>query len=437
MNLWYLQPAVFHNEAIKVLAAAPQATVLEKPADPRTYGGFFQITDHTKIDSNTFPYWTGKYKADTKAVRLMPTITIAQAFDLSAKEATGSSMVGSKSFKMEIPDGYEAISAVVGWSTVYNGGGTTPLAVVRVANKGYYIGASSGAVEDTIYFTGKHLRNDLAVSAEGRNLGAIVINVSATCQRTAESYSNWQIESFNAIIDAYNEKLDAYNKAMEAVTKPQTQTTVETNPGFYRQIENTILRKNCISYLVSDAQMGKKFYHGTTATDIQPTVTAQMDQYAAMVKFIEQAFEWEIMSYKFYPFYWGNRQEWQQNYQKEVSDPLFRSFLQSGMARVIVSIRPGFEEAVMYFMATGQIWNGGQVPAIGDDLYLSIVEELKNPTYYIDETWETRVPTTLTIIQAGNIGLTDTKLPCDCNSLNGIEQNDNKLGNQLENMVNP
>jgi hypothetical protein len=430
------QPAVFHNEAIKVLAAAPQATVLEKPVDPRTYNGFLQITDHTKIDSNTFPYWAGKYKADTKAAP-DATITIAQAFDLSAKEATGSSMVGSKSFKMEIPDGYEAISAVVGWSTVYNGGGTTPLAVVRVANKGYYIGASSGAVEDTIYFTGKHLRNDLAVSAEGRNLGAIVINVSATCQRTAESYSNWQIESFNAIIDAYNEKLDAYNKAMEAVTKPQTQTTVETNPGFYRQIENTILRKNCISYLVSDAQMGKKFYHGTTATDIQPTVTAQMDQYAAMVKFIEQAFEWEIMSYKFYPFYWGNRQEWQQNYQKEVSDPLFRSFLQSGMARVIVSIRPGFEEAVMYFMATGQIWNGGQVPAIGDDLYLSIVEELKNPTYYIDETWETRVPTTLTIIQAGNIGLTDTKLPCDCNSLNGIEQNDNKLGNQLENMVNP
>jgi hypothetical protein len=431
------QPAVFHNEAIKVLAAAPQATVLEKPADPRMYGGFFQIADHTKIDSNTFPYWAGKYKADSKAAP-DGTITIAQAFDLSAKEATGGSVVGSKSFKMEIPDGYEAVSAVVGWSYVYNSNGTTPLAVIRVGDKGYYTGASSYSLEDTIYFTGKPVRQSLSVSAESRNLGGIVINVSATCQRTAESYSNWQIESFNAIIDAYNEKLDAYNKAMEAVTKPQPQTTVDTNPGFYRQIENTVLRKNCISYLVSDGQMGKKFYQGTSTTDIQPMVTAQMDQYAAMVKFIEQAFEWEIMSYKFYPFYWGNRQDWQQNYQKEVSDPLFRSFLQSGMARVIVSIRPGFEEAVMYFMATGQIWNGGQVPAIGDDLYLSIVEELKNPTYYIDETWETRVPTTLTVLQAGSIGLAvEDGLPCDCGNDTGIEHNDNKLGNQLENMVNP
>ena len=137
-----------------------------------------------------------------------------------------------------------------------------------------------------------------------------------------------------------------------------------------------------------------------------------MDQYAALVKFIEQAFEWDIMSYTFYPFYWGDKTAWQNTYQAEVDDPLFRSFLQSGMARVIVTARPGFEEAVMHYMATGQVWNGGQVPVIGDDLYLSIVEELKNPTYYVEETWETRVPTTLTVIQNGSIGLAAEGLPC-------------------------
>jgi hypothetical protein len=66
----------------------------------------------------------------------------------------------------------------------------------------------------------------------------------------------------------------------------------------------------------------------------------------------------------------------------------------------------------MYYMATGQVWNGGHVPVIGDDLYLSIVEELKNPTFYVEETWETRVPTTLTVIQSNGIGLNATGLPC-------------------------
>ena len=76
-------------------------------------------------------------------------------------------------------------------------------------------------------------------------------------------------------------------------------------------------------------------------------------------------------------------------------------------------------------MVRGDTYQGG-------DLYLSIVEELKNPTYYIDETWETRVPTTLTVIQSGNIGLQAEGLPCACGDENDVEQNDNKLGNVVE-----
>ena len=44
------------------------------------------------------------------------------------------------------------------------------------------------------------------------------------------------------------------------------------------------------------------------------TVTKPMDDYASFAKFMEQAFEWEIMSYHFYPFYWANRKEWNDLY---------------------------------------------------------------------------------------------------------------------------
>jgi hypothetical protein len=76
------------------------------------------------------------------------------------------------------------------------------------------------------------------------------------------------------------------------------------------------------------------------------------------------------------------------------------------MARVIVTVRPGFEEAVRYYMQTGQIWNGGEVPVIGDELYLSIVEEMRETTgEKVGKAWPTRVPTSLTILQAESIGL--------------------------------
>ena len=389
------------------------------------------------VNNLTFTYWSGIYNGDLNAAP-DEQISVSQAFSLGATEATGDdNRVAAKSFKMEIPEGYEALSAVAGVSFVYFGSNRTPLANIRIANgPNIYIGGSTGTAERTLFFSPVPVRKELGISAESRNLGGIIINVHATCRRTAESYQNWQLEAYNAIIDSYNQRLDEYNKAMNALKQP-VETEKEMNPGFYRQIENTVLRKNCITYLVGHEHMGQKFYQPGKTDTIQPIVTKDMDSYAALVKFIEQAFEWEIMSYKFYPFYWASKADWQSNYQQEVADPVFRSFLQSGMARVIVSIRPGFEEAVMYFMATGQIWNGGAVPAIGDDLYLSIVEELKNPAYYIEETWETRVPTTLTVIQAGSIGLNAEGLPCDCGQNNDIEQNENTLGNDLGRLVNP
>ncbi len=112
------------------------------------------------------------------------------------------------------------------------------------------------------------------------------------------------------------------------------------------------------------------------------------------------------MSYNFYPYFWGAKKDWGELYQSESIDPLFRSFLQSGMARVVVTVKPGFEDAVQFYMSTGKIWNGGEVPVIGDPLYLSLVDEMREPTgEKVGKFWLTRIPTSLNILQAQSIGL--------------------------------
>jgi hypothetical protein len=168
---------------------------------------------------------------------------------------------------------------------------------------------------------------------------------------------------------------------------------------------------------------GKDFYKKNNPADANlnfgnATIDNGIDlsNYASLVKFIEQAFEWEIMSYYFYPFYWANRNNWVTMYQyDQTHDPIFKQFMQSGMARVIVTVRPGFEEAVRYYMQTGQIWNGGEVPVIGDELYMSIVDEMrKTEGEKVGKAWPTRVPTSMTILQAESIGLkVDKALPFD------------------------
>ena len=66
-----------------------------------------------------------------------------------------------------------------------------------------------------------------------------------------------------------------------------------------------------------------------------------------------------------------------------------------------------------------------------DDLYVSIAEELQSTEGEVEETWETRVPTDLTVVQAGTIGLNVEGLPCnpECGGegTNPIQQSNNLL----------
>jgi hypothetical protein len=225
----------------------------------------------------------------------------------------------------------------------------------------------------------------------------------------------WKTENFNAIIKAYEEayktfqeeqaRLDAEHKEKEAEAK-------EKEGNFYRYMEHDTLKHNCIAYLLQDylntlgQETTNALNDNTKMDNFEVYLNDNLDQYAALAKFMEQAFEWEIMDYTFYPYYWANRKSWQEFYLTESMDPLFRSFLQAGMARIIVTVRPGFETAVQFFLETGIIWNGGAVPVIGDPMYMSIVDEMRQPTGKPQgKYWITRIPTTLTILQSGSAGL--------------------------------
>ncbi len=98
------------------------------------------------------------------------------------------------------------------------------------------------------------------------------------------------------------------------------------------------------------------------------------------------------------------------------------------MARVVAPVRPGFEDAVLYYMETGDIWNGGDlVLETDDDLYLSIAEELQEIEGFVEEEWQSRVPTELTIVQGDSVFLKEEGLPC-CEHIENSESTTNLIG---------
>lgn len=409
---------------------------LVKPVDPRLDPDpTTRLVKFTDVTAANYAKWASFYNADVEAP---PFLTLNMGKSYNGQGGDGKNSNNFNDFK--IPEGYRVTEINCAFNlkihTNFNVSAYIIVADVITPTgmkNGYeaYEGLSAAVTSWRISYSPliAYTRETIPVSIVTWDVGAYALNVNATFERTDEWMTKWQVATFHKIIQAYEDQLAMYEQKL-AEFQSQTAEQRRTNPLFNRDIENMVLRKNCISYILGYDYLGKNFQAGTTVFDhsIMPDAVGpdgvvltevqggiSLIQYASMAKFIEQAFEWEIMSYIFYPFYWGTGKDWETLYGGNADDTLFAKFIQSGLARVVITVRPGFEDAVNWFLNTGQIWNGmSSPPVIGDDMYLSIVEELQEPEYFVEGSWETRVPSTLTVIQAGIIGLDASGLPCEC-----------------------
>lgn len=459
------EPARLHQLGMKALVGNG-AALLKFPEDPRDVKHeSFTMPDYTYVSDIRAAYWAGVFNAEIEA-RPETTISVGESFSVKG-EGTFSDRVelGSGSGKIIIPDGYKAVSAFGVFNAVCDrdelGGKLMSLTVGnkteayagRFYNATLYLDTANQnppGVENSHgyqYFGVSQFNNEVPVSYTlGNHVGGD-ITVSVKCTLTENALNNWKQQTFKSIMDAYYKALDEYEQKL-AIQNAKDEALKTINPGFYRQMENLVLRKNCISYLIdhnADAAntYGKVMHNEENSfTGYEVNVNQGLSDYASFAKFMEQAFEWSIMSYTFFPYYWAEKDSWAEKYQfNQSTDPLFRNFMQAGMAQVVVTVRPGFEEYVYHYMQTGEIWGGGQVPVIGDDNYMDIVEQVREiPTAPIGKPWLTLLPTDLTILQAGSIGLVVEKaLPCNCddesdfenpeaNVCSGFEQNNNQIG---------
>lgn len=431
------QPSKLHILGMEENRAA---TRLVEPIDPRKcQDSTKKLADYSSINEVTLKYWSSEYNIDLKSLSLTKTISDSFSYDATADEGLGSSGTNKN---IPIPEGYKAVKVKGKITYLTPSVSDTFIGMfTEIAHRGhlnvcdhsfYFKNSTPGVPENYVSdFETPTLavENNMSFGITTWDIGAYSCNFSIQCEAT----DALKQQIFNMIISAYEDALVEFNQKLAQENALGVKIKGE-NPGFYRQIENMILRKNCISYMINqdtdaDRTYGKGMFNSLdpnvkrTFGNHEVNVSAELDDYTAFAKFMEQAFEWEIMSYNFYPYYWGDRNDWGSLYQYDNNDPLFRNFMQAGMARVIVTVRPGFEEAVRFYLQTGEIWNGGEVPVIEDPLFLSLVDELQSPKGKKEgKAWATRLPTTLTILQANNIGLNVTQaLPFDVDALSEFE----------------
>jgi hypothetical protein len=175
-----------------------------------------------------------------------------------------------------------------------------------------------------------------------------------------------------------------YDDKIRTIEFEERRAVQGRNPAANRDIERTELKRSVISMLTDqhfdlfDALRKNVPEHGYPELDLDET--AEEGPY---IRFFEQAFEWENMTYLFYPYFWSRKEDWVMHVLLDDADPLFAQFLRAGAARVVVPARPGFEAAICSYIANGWPIPDETDPSFPAEIdgqtlpYLSLVDEVK------------------------------------------------------------
>ncbi len=371
-------------------SAGKKGISLKNPINPQNHtinGG--SLKSHQDLNRANYHLWANAY--NVKDYPLPPEEFLDRQYGVNV---AGDVVSGWLKKIDDIPRGYTIeggeFFAQVGW------GGW-----IKSMTTGQYYDTSWPPTKGQLMtFVAPKIQEEIEFS--GMSGGAGYIHIHLRCKLTENGYDQWRKDVYTAILESYESMKADYENQLAAA---QIQGGIEipgNNPGTNRKIEQEELQKWCSEALLLDRFTSwdamKKAVTGEPEIDFNK-VKSDMP----VVSFMNLAFDWANMTYKFLPYFYGNKAEHVNIREITDVDPKFMAALRAGYARVIVPVTYGFQDAVSHFLQTGQVWKGGSLPVLGDPLFQSIADTIYGEEYnnvgIPEDEWETCVPTSLVWLQ--------------------------------------
>lgn len=344
---------------------------------------------------------------------------------------------------IKIPAGYEAFSGEITFDT-----DTVPLANITIGSGiqefiplGYgkmVIYNPPPQASATAFYQDHHficffkLRKEtdiLPVTVKGyTQSGTHRFSIRILCKLSKEAYAKWQLNTYAAIMNAYQRQLMDYEEKLAELDIQNTLQIKGDNPEINRQTERLELKKACIKLFERE---GFDFVSNSNGVLDPPSGVPEPESFPGLdpnsvgtvskrIRFLEEAFDWKNMSYELYPYFWGRKKNWLDNFAISNPDPVFEQFLKAGSAKVLIPVRPAYTAAVLYYQLTGDIPATDEVPNLQESsfadaakiqLYNDYINDMKDvveddiekeTTFKQSEEgewWRVKVPTNLVWLQ--------------------------------------
>jgi hypothetical protein len=233
---------------------------------------------------------------------------------------------------------------------------------------------------------------DLTITTVLRFANPASVTFTVTTQPTATVYEQWQASVFSAIYNAaqstyftqqqnYAGQISALQQQIESVD------TLTLRREEHDEIMKTVLRwlmgtfdvfmPTAVSDALFKGQPGVDPAYGIDFTGKNTALSSAawttVENYEDIVEFINQAVDWDNIIYFLYSYFWDVPESWDFIRQIQHPDATRQAFLRAGSARVVLTVRKGWELAWAYFVAYGSTVLPPNLPS---HPYLTIAQEI-------------------------------------------------------------
>ncbi|MFL5666814.1 MAG: type II secretion system protein GspG [Ktedonobacteraceae bacterium] len=346
-----------------------------------------EITPDNSQQGNSWIDLAVTYKASVEPPpQAVKYLNVHKEFDIS-QDAAGD--IAFDSLDFEVDDGYEVNTAL--FTAIWNMWKHDKNGNVIQTHEFYILALGTSLLGSTYlqYLDGTTGKHTVIWRYQGLHRGSASLQLIFVPQ--ASTMDAWRIKAWNTMREAYEE---AYYKDREILKERRAKLAEEIGKEdalTLRQMEKEEVMKQVLRWL-----FGPQFE--LVPSDIQQMFTPcdpkdpscievlnvpagrndwlRVIEFGEMIKFLHQAIEWENVLYFSYPYFWDSPDNWNFKLFLDHPDPLHRKFLRAGSSRVVLTVRPGFEESFTCFLESGDPYCLSQDK--DPHPYLTIAQEIAN-----------------------------------------------------------
>jgi type II secretion system protein G len=213
----------------------------------------------------------------------------------------------------------------------------------------------------------------VAVPFSLRYAASYAVTISLDLTLKTEAFTAWQNKAWATIRDAAERRyFEERSNLQQRLSELQKQLGSDDTLTL-RRMEREEIMKHTLRWLIgptfsTNASATSNYYDPKTGKIKDFATWADGLQRGAAVRFLQEAVEWENLLYIVYPYFWSSVEAAEFRKFLDYPDPLHRTFLRSGAARVVMTIRPGFVDSFLAFIS------GSGVPPAP---YVTIAQEME------------------------------------------------------------